>query len=150
MCGTPLTERERKQEAPIEIGSLGAGRHDRSKESYDFATREVIRHVSDLRTHLHLLAFRTSFRLILLSFPHPQLPLPQKTSRDARISSDLTGRTSTAIERRFGASAWEPPAHAAVLKPPDLSFLGLKALGAFAQRKHSSHTPLVHLYLDNK
>ena len=39
-----------------DIESLGDGRNDRSKESYVFAEREVIRHMLPFRRHHHLLA----------------------------------------------------------------------------------------------
>ena len=82
------------------IDSLGAERNDRSKESYVFATREVIRHVSLFRGHLHLLALRTSFRPSRFSFPFPPHPFLEDITK-TRTSSNLAGQTNTAIERWF-------------------------------------------------
>ena len=115
---------------------VSAQRNDQSKE----VIRHVMHHVSHLRGHLHLLALRTSFRSSRFYFPLPPHPFLENTTK-TRTSLKLAGQTCAVIERWFSTSSWVPSAHAAGLKNPDLTSLGLKALRAFAQHIYSSRHP---------
>ena len=108
--------------------SLGKVRHDRSKENYVFASREIIRHVLLSRGHGHLLAIRSSSRLSFF-LSHPPHPLSSTETLHKRVSSKLAGQNQlghreTVLSQLVGPTLPRSCPHPRI-------FLDLEALWAF-------------------
>ena len=92
-------------------------RHNRSLETYVFAAREVVRHVSLLRRHHHRLALLTLFPLVFaLIFPTNHSTSLSVTPNGFPFKtrwSDQLGQRETVFRNQFIG----PPTHTAVPIP---------------------------------
>ena len=85
----------------IRVDSLGKGRNDQSKESYVFATREMIRHA---RLSRGPPSPRSPFRLSSFSSPHPPHLSLERYQYTTDIFKHSLTQTSLAIGRHSGVS----------------------------------------------
>jgi hypothetical protein len=126
--------------------SLGTVRTDRSNESDVFGTREGVRHVYLSGVHYHLLAFHSAFSFDFSPSHHApfslRIHLPVGVPPNPRWSRPAWSRTRPSDPARGS----RPPTQLDLARISPF-FLDLKALRAFAQLFHSSHTdPHCHLH----